>query len=86
MRNIQTSPSACQFLLTSRIKDQFRERRWMNLLPEHLDYQFTQILFIGERESIIGEEVIDQLEKLEEEDEARVNHLKGSGSWFKSDQ
>jgi len=50
----------------------------MNLLPEHLDYQFTQILFIGEKASIPGEEVVDQLEKLEEEDEARVNYLKGS--------
>jgi hypothetical protein len=48
----------------------------MNLLPEHLDYQFTQILFIGERSAIAGEETIHQLEKLEDEDEARVNHLK----------
>ena len=51
----------------------------MNLLPEHLDYPFTQLLFIGEKSSITGEEAIDQLEKLEEEDEARVNHLKGMG-------
>ena len=55
--------------------EQFRDRRWMNLLPEHLNYQFTQILFIGERSSIVGD--VDELEKLEEQDEARVNHLKG---------
>jgi hypothetical protein len=47
----------------------------MNLLPEHLDYNFTQILFIGEKSSISGD--IDELEQLEEEDKARVNHLKG---------
>jgi hypothetical protein len=55
--------------------EQFRGRRWMNLLPEHLEHKFTQILFIGEKSSITGD--IDQLEQLEEEDEARVNHLKG---------
>ncbi len=49
----------------------------MNLLPEHLDYQFTQILFIGEKSTIEDEQVIDQLEKLEDEDEARVSYLKG---------
>lgn len=49
----------------------------MNLLPGHLDYQFTQILFIGEKSAIHRSEAIDELEKLEEEDEARVNHLKG---------
>ena len=47
----------------------------MNLLPEHLDYQSTQILFIGEKSSVAGD--VDELEKLEEQDEARVNHLKG---------
>jgi hypothetical protein len=55
--------------------EQFRGRRWMNLLPEHLEHKFTQILFIGEKSSITGD--IEQLEQLEEEDEARVNHLKG---------
>jgi hypothetical protein len=53
----------------------------MKLLPEHLDYQFTQILFIGEKSSISGVQAIDQLEKLEDEDEVRVNHLKGCASW-----
>jgi hypothetical protein len=52
----------------------------MNLLPEHLDYNFTQILFIGEKASITGD--IDELEQLEEEDEARVNHLKGINHLF----
>jgi len=49
----------------------------MNLKPEHLDYQFTQILFIGEGSAIKGDEVIDELEKLEDEDERRVHHLHG---------
>jgi hypothetical protein len=60
-----------------RIKEQFRGLRWINLRPEHLNYQFTQILFIGEKSTITGEQTIDQLEMLEDEDEARVNHLKG---------
>jgi hypothetical protein len=60
------------------IKEQFRGRRWMNLLSEHLEYQYTQILFVGEKSSITGKEAIEQLEKLEEEDEARINHLQGS--------
>lgn len=68
----------CQLMgwVNSRISEQFRGRRWMNLLPEHLDYNFTQILFIGEKSDITGD--IDELEQLEEEDEARVNHLKGN--------
>ena len=67
-------------LIDHRIKEQFRGRKWMNLLPEHLDYNFTQILFIGEKSSISGD--IDELEQLEEEDEARVNHLKGFIHFF----
>jgi len=42
-----------------RIQQQFRDRRWMNLHPEHLDYQFTQIIFIGEKSALEGERVID---------------------------
>jgi hypothetical protein len=50
----------------------------MNLLPEHLDYNFTQILFIGEKQSVSDDyETTDALEKLEDEDEARVKHLQG---------
>ena len=67
-----------------RIKNQFRGRRWMNLLPEHLDYQFTQILLIGEKSAIAGDEqVLDELEKLEDEDEARVKHLQGDETVYK---
>jgi hypothetical protein len=56
----------------------------MNLLPEHLDYQHTQILFIGEKSSITGDQnVLDELEKLEDEDEARVKHLKGDEAVYK---
>ena len=69
-------------LADDRIMEQFRGRRWMNLLPEHLDYQFTQILFIGEKSSaFVGD--VEELEKLEEQDEARVNHLKGENAVFK---
>jgi hypothetical protein len=59
------------------VKETFRGLRWINLVPEHLDYRFTQILFIGEKPSIAGDETVHQLEKLEDEDEARVNHLHG---------
>jgi len=57
--------------------EQFRGRRWMNLLPEHLEYQFTQLLFIGEKESAGTGEVLDQLERLKDENEQRVRHLHG---------
>jgi hypothetical protein len=47
--------------------EQFRGRRWMNLLPEHLQYDFTQVLFIGEKSPVaVG---TDDLEKLEQQDE-----------------
>ena len=49
----------------------------MSLLPEHLEYESTQILFIGEKNVIGGKELSDELEKLEEEEEARIDHLKG---------
>jgi hypothetical protein len=58
-----------------RIMEEFRGLRWIKLLPEHLNYNFTQILFIGEKDSA---KVADCLEKLEEEDEVRVKRLKSS--------
>jgi hypothetical protein len=68
--------------LTSRIMEQFRGRRWMNLLPEHLGHQFTQLLFIGQKQSAGTREVLDQLEELEHEDEQRIKHLHGDAPFL----
>lgn len=57
----------------------------MNLLPEHLEYQFTQLLFIGEKQSAGTGEVLDQLEKLEDEDEQRIKHLHGEAPFSRGD-
>jgi hypothetical protein len=54
----------------------------MNLLPEHLEHQFTQLLFIGEKKSAGTGEVLDKLEKLEAEDEKRIKHLHGETHCF----
>ena len=71
--------------------DEFRGLRWMPLQPRHLDYENTQILLIGHKEGALekaadqqvqdeGEgkdKLIEEMEKLEHEDELRVEHLKG---------
>lgn len=66
----------------------------MSVQPKHLDYPNTQILMIGEdfdeshaldatskdQKSGQKETPIEELEKLEGEDEIRVEHLKGKTS------
>lgn len=72
--------------------DEFRSLRWMPLQTKHLDYVKTQFLLIGEGQGDVGkatqlqaqdkehgkEEPIEEMEKLEGEDEIRVKHLKGA--------
>lgn len=72
--------------------DEFRGRGWMPLQPRLLDYESAQVLLIGEEVGDISkaleparkdekehkETPMEEMEKLEHEDEIRVNHLKGT--------
>jgi hypothetical protein len=73
------------------IQDEFRGLRWMPTQPKHLDYANTQILLIGESSGLDkATEVqpedekqnmdtpLEEMEKLEGEDEIRVRHLNGT--------
>ncbi|KAL1310860.1 hypothetical protein AAFC00_001092 [Neodothiora populina] len=76
--------------------DEFHGRSWMPVEPKHLDYPNAQILLIGE--SFNSSHALDatskddkaddkstpaeELQKLEDEDELRVEHLKGDDSIF----
>ncbi|KAL3419642.1 hypothetical protein PVAG01_08140 [Phlyctema vagabunda] len=74
------------------IQDQFSGRRWMPLIPAALEYDNTQFLVIGEGEGDALEEAKDgderketaeeEMEKLEDEDEERIQHLKGDDPVF----
>lgn len=73
------------------IMDEFRGRGWMPAHPKHLDYANAQVLLIGENfdtssnldpapkdeKDDAKETPQEELEKLENEDELRVEHLKG---------
>ncbi|KAL8695396.1 MAG: hypothetical protein Q9218_000155 [Villophora microphyllina] len=73
------------------ILDEFRGRGWMPLTPKLLDYENTQFLIIGHNEGALDKATVPQpddekenkeapkeeLEKLEHEDDLRVEHLKG---------
>ncbi|KAL1838619.1 hypothetical protein VTK73DRAFT_4276 [Phialemonium thermophilum] len=77
---------------TEEVQKEFGDLRWMPSLPKHLDFPNTQIILIGESSGIEkatepqddqkkGEEdPKEELEKLEEEDLARVRHLSKSES------
>ena len=73
------------------VLDEFRSLRWMPLQPKLLDFENTQFIIIGEgvdsidkateQSSKDGEQdkdtPLEEMEKLEREDEIRVEHLKG---------
>lgn len=73
------------------IMEEFRGRNWMPAEPKHLNYEMAQVLLIGEdfesssnldpapKDERNGEKETPQeeLEKLEGEDEHRVERLKG---------
>lgn len=68
-----------------RIMDEFRGLRWGALEPKHLDYKHAEVLFIGEKVIPKGGEhkdTMEEMEKLEDEDEMRVKHLGGDGAVF----
>lgn len=76
--------------------DEFRGRGWMPAHPKHLDYANAQMLLIGEdfdrsnnleptpKDEKNGDKVTpaEELGKLEEEDEHRVENLRGDDSIF----
>jgi len=77
------------------IMDEFRGLRWLPTQPKHLDYSSAQLLLIGEAQGDVGNAVQEQkkdkdddskispneeMEKLEGEDEQRVEGLKGRSS------
>ncbi|KAL8855341.1 MAG: hypothetical protein Q9178_008013 [Gyalolechia marmorata] len=78
------------------ILDEFRGRGWMPLEPKLLDYENTQFLIIGHNDDALEKATVPQpddeeqnkqepkeeLEKLEHEDELRVEHLKGDDTVF----
>ena len=71
--------------------DAFRGRGWMPLQAGILDYENAQILLIGEQSGEISkamqpsekdqkhhkETPLEEMEKLEHEDDIRIQHLKG---------
>ena len=70
--------------------DEFRGLRWMPVQPKYLDYANAQLLLIGESSGLNKateampqdekqdkETPLEEMEKLEGEDEIRVKHLKG---------
>lgn len=76
--------------LVFRVLEKFRDLRWVPLEPEFIEYPNAQFLMIGEAQDSLGkaataegnkepheEEPGEELEKLEEENEHRVEELKG---------
>ncbi|EUC39162.1 hypothetical protein COCCADRAFT_21580 [Bipolaris zeicola 26-R-13] len=73
--------------------EEFRGLAWVEAKPKYLDYEYCQILLIGEKlESGVKpttkdqkhdkETPLEEIEKLEHEDELRVEHLHGDDSVY----
>lgn len=81
---------------SSELQNEFRSLRWAPLKPDHLNYESCQFLMIGEGKDGMEKateaqkddtkndkmEPKEELEKLEGEDEIRVEHLKGDDAIF----
>ena len=86
--------SCTRSLTINSILDEFRSLRWTPTKPQHLDYTNAQVLVIGENAIEKGlepqeedqkedkEEPLEEMEKLEGEDEIRVKHLDGDDAIF----
>lgn len=74
----------------SRVREKFGDLRWIPLEPEFLDYPNAQFLMIGEAQNELGKAAISEghkepheqepgqeIEKLEQENETRVESLQG---------
>lgn len=73
------------------MRERFGDYRWIPLEPEFIDYTNAQFLMIGEAHHELGKAAVaepgdkrpeesqpgDELEKLGEENEERVDHLRG---------
>ncbi|KAF1817105.1 hypothetical protein P152DRAFT_504494 [Eremomyces bilateralis CBS 781.70] len=74
------------------IMEEFRGRKWLPVgRPEHLDYSNSQVLLIGEgKDSFAGaiptngeyQTAEDEILRLDEEEEARIEHLNGDDTIF----
>ncbi|CAO2654407.1 Nn.00g111400.m01.CDS01 [Neocucurbitaria sp. VM-36] len=75
------------------IIEEFRNLAWSEVMPKYLDYEYCQILLIGENidkaveptkkdQKHDKETPQEELEKLEHEDELRIQHLHGDDSVF----
>ncbi|MCJ1310023.1 hypothetical protein MMC25_003684 [Agyrium rufum] len=78
------------------ILDEFRSLRWAPLQPKYLDYENTQLLLIGSGVDDLSKATeqqpkddkhdkdtpLEEMERLEREDEIRIEHLKGDDSVF----
>lgn len=77
-------------LILVRVLEKFGDLRWVPLQPEFLDYPNSQFLMIGEAQNTLGkaatsqgeklpheEEPGQELEKLEDENEHRIDALQG---------
>jgi hypothetical protein len=80
-------------LTIHRIIEEFRGLAWAEVKPKYLDHEYCQILLIGEDMSKGTEPTTkdkkhdketpqEEIEKLEHEDELRVQHLHGDDSVF----
>jgi hypothetical protein len=81
-------------LMLRRIIEEFRGLAWSEVKPKYLDYEYCQILLIGEKidagvqptqkdQKHDKETPMEEIEKLEHEDELRVKHLHGKHpSWM----
>lgn len=81
----------CSTILTiTRVREKFQDLRWIPLEPEFIEYANAQFLMIGEAQDTLGkaatsegrkqqheQEPGQELEKLEEENEHRIEALKG---------
>ena len=75
-------------LTGSRFIEEFRGLAWVEVKPKYLDYEYCQILLIGENmekgvepttkdQKHDKDTPLEEIEKLEHEDELRVEHLHG---------
>ncbi|EDU44678.1 hypothetical protein PtrSN002B_004035 [Pyrenophora tritici-repentis] len=73
--------------------EEFRGLAWVEVKPKYLDYEYCQILLIGEKmengvqpttkdQKHEKDTPLEEIEKLEHEDELRVEHLSGDDSVY----
>ncbi|KAG2413750.1 hypothetical protein HFD88_002939 [Aspergillus terreus] len=78
------------------VREKFGDYRWIPLEPELMDYPNAQFLMIGEAQQELGKAAVaepgdkrpeeiqpgEEVEKLEEENEERVEHLRGDDTVY----